>query len=84
MFKGHQFVKLVNENWVLDLTEFIGYKVKLNSNGEVQSYREAFKANYMGTSVEYDRYTKVPVKILKEATNEILNYVKDFEEEEDD
>lgn len=80
MFQGHQFIRLVSDNWVLDLTEFIGYKVKLNDNQEVQSYKEAFKATAVGDGVEFDKYIKVPLKILKEATNQILDYLKDFEE----
>lgn len=81
MFQGHQFIRLVSDNWVLDLTEFIGYKVKLNDNQEVQSYKEAFKATAVGDDgVEFDKYIKIPLKILKEATNQILDYLKDFEE----
>jgi hypothetical protein len=80
MFKGHQFVRLVNNNWVLDLTEFEGYKVKLNDKLEVESYKEAFKASVMDNEVEFEKYIKVPLKVLKEAASQILDYIKDFED----
>lgn len=79
MFQGHNFVKLVTDNWVFDLTEFTGYKVKLNSNREVESYKEAFSATYTENGVEFDKYMHIPLKVLKEAANVILNYLEDIE-----
>lgn len=79
MFKGHQFVKLINENWVLDLTEYIGYKVKLNENGEVDKYRQAFQATVIDDDITYEKFTRVPVKVLKEASIFIRAYERDFE-----
>lgn len=71
MFKGHQFIKLTNENWVLDLTEYIGYKVKLNKNGSVNGYKEAFSATLIGNEVIFEKFTRVPLKVLREASNQI-------------
>lgn len=80
MFKGHQFVKLINENWVLDLTEYIGYKVKLDKDGNVDSYKQAFKATSFGEEIELEKNMRVPIKVLKEAANYIRNYEVDTDE----
>ena len=41
MFDGHQMYKIGND-WVFNLTEFIGYKVKVDkNNGTVLSYKKA-------------------------------------------
>lgn len=74
MFKGHQFIKLINENWVLDITEFQGYKVKLDDNGEVIDYKKAFTAKVDNNDVKFDKYMRVPLKVLKEACNQIMVY----------
>ena len=74
MFKGHQFIQLVNENWVFDLTEFVGYKVKLNNEGEVVSYKEAFQVLTVSDEIIFDKHIRVPLKILKEASNQIKLY----------
>lgn len=79
MFQGHNFVKLVNDNWVLDLTEFTGYKVKLNEEHKVESYKEAFSATYTENGVEFDKYINIPLKILKEAAKLIATYIEDIE-----
>lgn len=76
MFQGHQFVKLVNDNWVLDLTEYVGYKVKTNDNREVESYKQAFQANVVGEEIIFEKFTRVPLKILREASN----FIRDYEE----
>ena len=83
MFRGHQFVKLINDNWVLDLTEYIGYKVKVNENLEVESYRQAFQAMVIGEEIIFEKFTRVPIKILKEAASFIKDYESDEEELDD-
>lgn len=80
MFQGHQFIKLVNENWVLDLTEYIGYKVKLNENQEVESYKQAFQAIVISDEIIFEKFMRVPLKILKEASN----FIREYEEFEND
>ena len=79
MFEGHQFIKLLNDNWVLDITEFIGYKVKLGDNREVMSYKEAFPATVADNEVSFDKNIRVPIKVLKEAANIVLKYQQDYE-----
>ena len=77
MFKGHKFLKLVNENWVLDLTEFFCYKVSLNNKHEVISYMRAFKVHINEhDEVEFEKYINVPVKILKEAKKVVNDLVE--------
>lgn len=65
MFKGHEFVKLLNDNWVFDITEFKGYKVK-TIDGEVSEHTLAFIAHVEDGEVTFDKRVKVPVKVLKE------------------
>ena len=40
MFDGHRLFKIGN-NWVFDLTEFIGYKVT-QEDGVIKTYEKAF------------------------------------------
>lgn len=80
MFKGHHFIKLVNENWVFDLTEFVGYKVKVDNDGNVSSYREAFQALTVGDEIIFNKFTRVPLKILKEASKQIRDYMDETED----
>lgn len=74
MFKGHQFVKLVNDNWVLDLTEYIGYKVKVNDKREVESYRKAFEVTHDVDDLVFEKFIRVPIKVLKEASATIREH----------
>lgn len=74
MFKGHQFIKLVNNDWVLDLTEYQGYKVKFDKEHNVIGYKEAFTAEVMGSDIVFNKQTRVPIKVLKEAGNQIRAY----------
>lgn len=78
MFKGHQFVKLINDNWVLDLTEYQGYKVKLDDNNKVISYKEAFTAELIEDEIIFTKTTRVPLKVLKEAANQIRIYEEEI------
>lgn len=84
MFKGHQFVKLLNDNWALDLTEYQGYKVKLDKDNNVVGYKEAFTAEVIGDEIMFNKTTRVPLKVLKEASNQIRFYEKEFGELGDD
>lgn len=74
MFKGHKFVKLAGNNWILDLTEFIGYQVSTNKDSI--EYRKAFKANMKSDNmVSFEKYTGVPIKVLRETDQVISGYV---------
>lgn len=76
MFKGHQFVKLLNDNWVLDLTDYQGYKVKVDKEGNVKGYKEAFTVNIVEDEIMFEKQTRLPLKVLKEAANYIREYEK--------
>jgi len=76
MFQGHKFIKLINEDWVLDLTEYVGYKVKTNDDLEVIDYKQAFDAVVVGGEIIIEKYMRVPVKVLREAANFIRKYEK--------
>lgn len=41
MLEGHEFVRIDNI-WLLDFTEHIGYKLHLDSNNNVTGYEKAF------------------------------------------
>mgnify|MGYP006939713376 FL=1 len=81
MFKGHQFIKLLNDNWILDLTEYQGYKVKLDDNNNVIGYKEAFTVEVIGDEIMFNKTTRVPLKVLKEASNQIRIYEKEIGED---
>lgn len=74
MFKGHQFIKLLSNDWVFDLTEYQGYKVKLDDNNKVVSYKEAFSVEVVGDEIIFSKTTRVPLKVLREASNQIRKY----------
>lgn len=80
MFDGHQFIKLVNDNWVLDITEYIGYKVKVDKDGKVESYKEAFTIAVADNEVSVDKAMRVPIKVLREASNIVMKHQKEYEE----
>ena len=70
-FQGHQFVKIVNDNWVLDLTEYVGYYVELNRKKEVKGHHKVFEVvNENGewciddVNTSYDK--KIPIRVKKE------------------
>ncbi len=74
-FKGHTLYKIDN-NWVFDLTTFIGYKVDLNDSGDVKRYQKAFiavfkKENY---SYTFDKIIHVPIRVLRRVINVIQAY----------
>jgi hypothetical protein len=81
MFKGHQFIKLLNDNWVLDLTEYQGYKVKLDSDNNAISYKEAFTVEVVGDEIMFNKKTRVPLKVLKEASNQIRMYEEELDDD---
>lgn len=81
MFKGHQFIKLLNDNWILDLTEYQGYKVKLDNDNNVIGYKEAFTVEVIGDEIMFNKTTRVPLKVLKEASNQIRIYEKEIGED---
>lgn len=81
MFEGHEFVKLVNNNWVLDLTENKGYAVKCDFKGKVKDYKLAFTVEVKDNTFNVVKEIKVPLKILKEAYNQINEYNKNIEVE---
>lgn len=83
MFKGHQIVKLINDNWILDFTDYTGYSIKVDKEGNVVGYKEAFQATVEGDSVNFEKNCRVPVKVLKEAANQILKYQASMEEEDE-
>lgn len=77
MFKGHQFVKLINDSWILDLTEFKGYEVNLDSNGKIVSFRQRFSVNVENGNISLKREMgAIPVKIIKEAINQVRNHLE--------
>lgn len=69
MFLGHNFRKLINNNWVIDLTEFYGYKVSSSeiNNKKVIRYTRVFKVSIVDGEVTFEKYARVPLKVLKEA-----------------
>ena len=81
MFKGHQIVKLINDKWIFDFTEFTGYSIKTDGNGNIKSYKEAFSANFNGSDITFDKKCRVPLKVLKEACNQILKYQSNMVED---
>lgn len=78
MYDGHQFVKICDDTWVFDITEFIGYKVILDKyKKQVKSYKQAFTAIDMDKQIIFEKHIGVPAKVLKETVNVIEKYEKE-------
>lgn len=78
MYEGHQFMKICNDNWVFDITEFIGYKVMLDKDKKtVKSYKMAFTAIDMDKQIIFEKHIGVPAKVLKETVDIIKKYEKE-------
>lgn len=77
MFNNHKFIILITGEWVIDMNDFTGYKVKFK-NGVIESYEVAFKASLSSDNkkVYFTKYMNVPVKILNEASLQMLSNVK--------
>ena len=75
IFDGHQLIKIDN-NWVFDMTTFIGYMVSVDETGRVDEYSKAFIAIRDKKTGDYsfDKLMKVPVKILRKTVNIIQKY----------
>lgn len=78
MFDGHVMYKIC-DNWIFNLTEFIGYKIKTKQNGQVESYTKAYKLNKEETNeyYYYDKYISVPVGVLRKSMDIVENYNKE-------
>lgn len=37
MFRGHKFYR-VDDDWVFDLTECVGYKINIDNQGTIKEY----------------------------------------------
>lgn len=78
MYEGHQFIKVCNDNWVFDITEFIGYKVQLSRDKKtVKGYKKAFTAIDMDKQIIFEKHMGVPAKVLKETVDVIEKYEKE-------
>lgn len=77
MFNGHQLYTLGDE-WVFDLTEFIGYKV--TKQGEkVQKIERAFSVSKSNDHQTYNftKYFNIPLGIMRKARDIIEKYLID-------
>lgn len=83
--KGHTLIKLINSNWVLDITECIGYyietdkKSRLKTRNEIQKITKAFEIKVTDSDMEIDKYINVPVKVLTEAREQVYRALKESE-----
>lgn len=75
-FKGHTTIYLLNDNWFFDMTEFICYKVDRLDNGDIKSYKEAFRVRIENNIITFDKNIRIPLKILKEAKKQVTDYYK--------
>lgn len=76
MFEGHQLYKIGN-GWVFDLTEFIGYKVKLDGMDKVVGYQRAFKITKTSDGYMHNKYISVPSGIIRKSLAVVKNYKRE-------
>ena len=78
MYEGHHFVKICNEQWVFDITEFIGYKVVLEKDKKtIKEFKPAFTVIKDHTQYIFEKHISVPVRVLKESLSVIEKYEKE-------
>lgn len=77
MFDGHRLYKIGDE-WVFDLTEFIGYKVIQNGD-RVESFERAYtvKKNKDRKDYEFKKLLTVPVGVMRKTTTIIKDYLSE-------
>lgn len=79
-FEGHEFFK-INNNWVFDKTEFIGYKIQVDRKTDtILKYEKAFKVQDKEQTCNF-KYTKyinnIPLGILRKSEDIIRAYYKE-------
>lgn len=75
IFDGHQLVK-IGDDWVFDMTTFIGYKVSIDGAGQVDTYSKAFIAirdKHTG-DYSFDKLMDIPIRVLRSTVNIIQKY----------
>lgn len=60
-FRGHKFVKLVTDEWVLDTDTEKIYRVELDNNGLVKNYVLAY---FLRSG---EKMVEMPARIIREA-----------------
>ena len=75
MFKGHQFC-ISNEDFVFDLTDFIGYKTIKSKDGNIAGYEKAYKAMIdTDRNIEYVKYRDIPSDLTDKTNSIIRDYM---------
>lgn len=71
MFRGHKFYR-VDDGWVFDLTECVGYKINIDNQGTIKEYIRQFSINpeYMQT----EQVQGVPQEIVDESLEIVRQY----------
>ena len=68
----YSIVKLINNNWALDLHTGICYRVHLNSEGEILSNEYGFRVSIDDNgNARFYKKMQIPLKVLKEAERQI-------------
>lgn len=79
-FEGHEIYK-INNNWVFDLTEHVGYKIKINRHGKIKEYSKAFKLvdeNKQGLEFKCVKYLDgIPLGIVNKSLEVIKAYYRE-------
>jgi hypothetical protein len=80
--KGHTLIKLINDNWVLDITECVGYYVttsQKSSPDKIQTITKAFEIRITDEDIIIDKFMDVPLRILIEAREQVEKELKESE-----
>ena len=76
-FQGHRFYKIGN-NWIFNLTEFVGYKVEVR-DGKVEQFEEAFRVikSEDHTDYNFQREMPIPLGVMRKSKSIIEDYLKE-------
>ncbi|MEM4385945.1 MAG: hypothetical protein QXD03_05300 [Candidatus Anstonellales archaeon] len=77
-FDGHKVIIIDNE-WMLDVTEFIGYKIDYDDEGKIKSAIKAYTISIdrENNKIEFKRHIKVPTKIIMRSAGIIYKDLQD-------
>ena len=68
----YSIVKLINNNWALDLNTGICYKVTVDKDGNIKSQQYGFRVSIdENGNTRFYKKLSIPLKVLKEAEKQV-------------
>lgn len=75
-----KLVKVCGDCWVLDTNSLTGHKVYLDKDGNYKYHKPAFSVLLESNTISFDRYMKVPLKVIRNTLKYIDAHKEEFYE----